>query len=307
MSRSTFRSIFNSVRINGEDDFVCACGLPTKEYLVRKKDSPYCGMKFWACAKHFRDPGCCDTKIWFDEEARVRGLLPPAVRSPRTPRKQIDIRKFGQYTPVSSKRKPGAESFDSAVGDLNDRDSVLFSPSRSTKRSRRANVTPPGESSAVSSESLGLAENRAVLESRPLPRRRLFDEFMEDPRYNLKAGNDELAQPRRRRTVTFASQTVNHTRDAETQTEDPNELVGDSSGLITPPRANLAPSSSSPQDQSKMRERTPPKTGCLKTGSQTTQIGADSDQEYGWDGDMAGDLLEFANDVENSSLSPLFV
>lgn len=80
-------------------------------------------FKVYACAKHVQDSTRCETMIWFDDSEAVRGLIPLTMKSPRTPRKQVDIRMFGQYTaPSTSKRKADTqkESFDSGIGDLED-------------------------------------------------------------------------------------------------------------------------------------------------------------------------------------------
>ncbi|KAL4963969.1 uncharacterized protein BDV14DRAFT_201227 [Aspergillus stella-maris] len=191
MSRPPLRSTFPSVRIDADDAFICPCGYRVKDFLVKKESSPYRGTKFYACPKNISDPARCKTTIWFDEQDKVRNLIPPSMQSPRTPRRQVDIRIFGAYTPSTTfatgeKRKRNEmEWFDSAVGDLERDQEEPASPSaiRSAKsvRARYGYVdaaTQTGEESQLRS----IPPPRSAPATRPvprkMPRRRLFDEYL---------------------------------------------------------------------------------------------------------------------------------
>ncbi|KAL2823823.1 hypothetical protein BDW59DRAFT_148387 [Aspergillus cavernicola] len=294
MSRDTLRSVFDKVRINGDGEFVCECGFPAKDYLVKKQGSPYYGSQFYACAKHFKDPGCCRTKIWFDEQNRVRDRIPPAMRVPRTPRKQVDIRIFGQYTPpTSSKRKAEIQSFDSGVGDMSDREPVSPS-SRTPKRFKKDTVVTPEESTAMASD------NRAM------PRRRLFEEFLDPPGSVTKNNINPFSPPlpERRRTIISTPSSTSYARDVQPQSEKPvTPTKGTKTGLFTPQTGERHRHSHDEKD----RPRTPTKSSS-KTEQRTPPVDIDSDEEsYGWEDELDGAILELANRVENPPYSPLFV
>ncbi|KAL4972948.1 hypothetical protein BDW66DRAFT_143204 [Aspergillus desertorum] len=179
------RSDFKNVKIDEEDEFICQCGYRMKEFSVRKKRSPYYGLQFYACTKHSADPTRCHSQIWSDENERVRSLIPPAMRSPRTPRKQVDIRTFGQYTaPSTLKRKAEVGSFGSVVGDMTDNEQASPLTTRPAKRVRCGYVdaaTQTGESeiiSAVASRTAPPSATGYERTARPIPRRRLFDEYL---------------------------------------------------------------------------------------------------------------------------------
>ncbi|KAL4990728.1 hypothetical protein BDW68DRAFT_26804 [Aspergillus falconensis] len=182
----SLRSNFKNVKIDEEDEFVCQCGSQMKEFSVRKKTSPYYGLQFYACARHSADPTRCQCKIWSDEKERVQSLIPPAMRSPQTPRRQVDIRTFGQYTaPSTLKRKAEVDSFDSAVGDMRDNEPASPLITRSVKRVRFGYVdaaTQTGDTETISTLTARWVPHPAIRltpSSRPIPRRRLFDEFLE--------------------------------------------------------------------------------------------------------------------------------
>ncbi|KAL4998945.1 hypothetical protein BDV10DRAFT_166086 [Aspergillus recurvatus] len=181
----SLRSNFKNVKIDDEDEFVCQCGSRMKEFSVRKKTGPYHGLQFYACAKHSADPTRCQSNIWSDEKERVRSLIPPAMRSPRTPRKQVDIRTFGQYTaPSTLKRKAEVDSFDSAVGHMTDNEPASPVVARSVKRVRSDYVdaaTQTGETETISAPAACSAPppaTRLMPTARPIPRRRLFGEYL---------------------------------------------------------------------------------------------------------------------------------
>ncbi|KAL4736987.1 hypothetical protein BDV11DRAFT_192787 [Aspergillus similis] len=181
----SLRSNFKNVKIDDEDEFVCQCGYRMKEFSVGKRASPYYGLHFYACARHSADSSRCQTKIWSDEEERVRSLIPPAMRSPRTPRKQVDIRTFGQYTPPSTlKRKAGADSFESAVWSMTDNEPASPSIPSSVKRIRFGYVdaaTQTGETETICplrARSASPPATRLTSTARPIPRRRLFDDYL---------------------------------------------------------------------------------------------------------------------------------
>ncbi|KAF7585852.1 hypothetical protein BBP40_009974 [Aspergillus hancockii] len=168
----TFRSTYTGVTLNSEGGFLCKCGYQMKEYTVNDTKSPYKGKqctssfrslsfemteadrwnKDWACRRFSNDDERCKSWIWFEEATRVEGLIPrPAV--PRTPKKQLDIRRFGLLTPTSSsgKRKrvnnggvgvDGGGSFE----DISDDDApseITDSPSRNRKEQGRREAKPP--------------------------------------------------------------------------------------------------------------------------------------------------------------------
>lgn len=186
----SLRSNLKNVKIDDEDEFLCQCGYRVKEFSVKKRASPYYGSHFYACARHSTDSARCQTIIWFDEEERVRSVIPPAVRAPRTPRtprKQVDIRSFGEYTaPSTLKRKAGADSFDSAVGSIKNNEPASPSVSRSVKTARIGYVdagTQTGETETISplaARSASFTATRLAPTTRPLPRRRLFDNYLAD-------------------------------------------------------------------------------------------------------------------------------
>ncbi|KAL4789441.1 hypothetical protein BDV19DRAFT_396996 [Aspergillus venezuelensis] len=191
MSHPPLRSTFPSVRIDAEDSFICACGYKAKDFLVKKENSPYRGTKFYACAKYVSDTTRCKTTIWFDEESKVRNLITPSMQSPRTPRRQVDIRIFGAYTPSTTtatgeKRKRNVvESFDSVLGDLKDVREEPASPSaiRSAKRGRARYgyvdaATQTGEESQPLSTSTPVPALATRQVPRAMPRRRLFYKYL---------------------------------------------------------------------------------------------------------------------------------
>ncbi|KAL6235056.1 hypothetical protein BDW75DRAFT_149751 [Aspergillus navahoensis] len=181
----SLRSNFKNVKIDEEDEFVCQCGSRMKEFSVRKNRSPHYGLQLYACAKHSADSTRCQSKVWSDEKERVRSLIPPAMRSPRTPRKQVDIRKFGQYTaPSTLKRKAEVNSFDSAVGNMTDNEPASPLITKSVKRVRFDYVdaaTQTGETeiiSALAAQSAPPPVTKLTQNSQYTPRRRLFDEYL---------------------------------------------------------------------------------------------------------------------------------
>ncbi|RDW68912.1 uncharacterized protein DSM5745_08672 [Aspergillus mulundensis] len=195
------RSNFKNVKIDEEDEFVCQCGFRMKDFPVKKNPSAYYGLHFHACAKHSADPTRCKSTIWSDEKERVRSLIPPAMRSPRTPRKQVDIRVFGQYTaPSTLKRKAETESFDSAGSDMTVNEPVSPCISRPVKRVSFAYVdvaTQTGDTSAASSTASTRPAPRPVARptptARPMPRRRLFEEYLVAPKSKPTAKFDPFA------------------------------------------------------------------------------------------------------------------
>ncbi|KAL4946572.1 hypothetical protein BDV06DRAFT_87413 [Aspergillus oleicola] len=204
------RSTFPSVRIDSEDKLICPCGFKMKDFLVKKESSPYRGMKFYACAKYISDPTRCKTTVWFDEEDKVRNCIPPSMQSPRTPRRQVDIRIYGAYTPpnamiVGSKRKVDSTSFDSGDGNL-EGDTEPTSPSavRSTKRARYSYAdagTQTGDESRDNPASTSASVAASAPSTRPapkaLPRRRLFEEYLPPSKRKTVAPFDPFAPPSR--------------------------------------------------------------------------------------------------------------
>ncbi|KAL4864415.1 hypothetical protein BDV12DRAFT_201108 [Aspergillus spectabilis] len=293
---SHLRSTFEKVKIDEEGEFVCRCGFRMKDYLVKKEKSPYYGLKFYACAKFIVDPSRCETKIWFDEKESVRALIPPAMRSPRTPRKQVDIRIFGHYTPPASlKRKAETQSFDSGVGDLGDNEPPSPPPSRSAKRTRcNDEETQAGVSAA-----------RPI---KPFPKRRLFDDILAAPKPNPAAEIDPFA-PRTLDSSSTASPSVTQPiarrfRRSPSQTEEP---VRASKSIRI--RSSTPPTSEHRQIlQPSMAEAKTPTKGSQKPDRHAAPSLYDSDSEtYGWDDDWCENILEVADSVENPRLSPLFV
>ncbi|KAL4948517.1 hypothetical protein BDW69DRAFT_92020 [Aspergillus filifer] len=193
MSHPPLRSTFPSVRIDADDTFICPCGYKVKEFLVKKGSSPYRGMKFYACPKYISDPARCKTTIWFDEESQVRNLIPPSMQSPRTPKRQVDIRIFGAYTASTTgekrKRRGEVEGSDSAVGGLEEGQEEPASPSaiRPAKRARAQHgyvdaATQTGEESQPVSGAVSIRGSPSAPPARriprAMPRRRLFDEYL---------------------------------------------------------------------------------------------------------------------------------
>ncbi|KAL4905526.1 hypothetical protein BDW74DRAFT_152772 [Aspergillus multicolor] len=195
------KSNFRNVKLDEEDEFICQCGFRMKDFSVKKKPSPYYGLEFYACAKHSADATRCESKIWSDEKERVRSLIPAAMRSPRTPRKQVDIRIFGQYTaPSTLKRQAETESFDSAVGGMMDNEPISPSISRSVKRVRFAYVdaaTQTGETRTAPASAARRPASRQMARpaptARPMPRRRLFEEYLGAPKSQPAAKFDPFA------------------------------------------------------------------------------------------------------------------
>ncbi|KAL5342147.1 hypothetical protein BJX70DRAFT_357072 [Aspergillus crustosus] len=296
MSRQTLKSTFEKVKIDDEGEFVCRCGFRMKEYLVKREKNPYYGLKFYACAKFIVDTTRCDAKIWFDEQVRVRALIPPEMKSPRTPRKQVDIRIFGQYTPPTSlKRMAEAQSFDSEVGDLGDNEPVSPPPSRSVKKTRFENETQTRGATAA-------------CPVRPLPRRRLFDEHLAPPKPNPQAEIDPFAPKTLNRDIT-TSQPIGQPvplrpRPSSPRTEEPVATSNTTTaGLIAP--------STEKRHQVPRPSIEEPKTltgGSKMPKRQRTPNLYDSDSDtYGWDSDLNQNILEVADDVENPRSSPLFI
>ncbi|KAL2785505.1 hypothetical protein BJX66DRAFT_314611 [Aspergillus keveii] len=290
MPNGTFRSSFDGVKIDGDGNFVCKCDFPTRDYRVKKKTSPYYGQQYYACAKHGRDPTQCDVWIWFNEKDRVSLSIPPEMRSLRTPRKQKDIRDFGLYTPPSTKRKADTQSFDSGVGDLEGAEEPASpSSSRPAKRARSADAaTQTGDGPA-----------RPPI--RPMPRRRLFDEFLDSPSRNSTAPSVP-GEPRRKGSL-FGSSLRERSLD-QPQTEKPKSPTRTVDGSSTPSRTLGSRLVS--------RERrvhfTPPSSNNRDSDTGIAPLNVDSDAEsYGWNDEMAGDIVDLAKNVENPRSSPLFV
>ncbi|KAL4924844.1 uncharacterized protein BDV17DRAFT_203968 [Aspergillus undulatus] len=143
----------------------------------------------YACAKYIGDRTRCETIIWFDEQKRVRSFIQPTMQWPRTPRKQVDIRIFGQYTAptLSLKRKADTTSFDSRVGYLGDNDSEPVSPSigRTAKRARYGYADAATQTGEEARSTPDPATDTRLMSrpiSRRLPRRRLFDDYLPESR-----------------------------------------------------------------------------------------------------------------------------
>jgi hypothetical protein len=124
------------------------------------------------------------------------------MRSPRTPRKQVDIRSFGEYTaPNTLKRKAGTDSFDSAVGSITDNGTLSRLPlhflvyeyvlepaspsiARSVKRARFGYVdagTQTGGTETIfplAARSASPPATRLTPTTKPIPRRRLFEDYL---------------------------------------------------------------------------------------------------------------------------------
>ncbi|KAL2816493.1 hypothetical protein BJX63DRAFT_137363 [Aspergillus granulosus] len=292
MSSSTLRSTFEGVRLDGDGQFVCPCGFPTKPYRVKRDGSPYQGLQYYACARYSTDPIRCPTWIWFNEKDRVSEAIPPEMRSSRTPRKQVDIRKYGQYTPPTTlKRKADTQSFDSGVGDMvNHRGPEPPSPSLSAKRTRSADAA---------TQTADITARPDVI---PMPRRRLFDEFLDPPRNSANASTDPavVREPRPQGSL-FGSPIRERT-----QYQPPIEPV-------TPPTRN---SENSPRVPPAPRPRalpryqrvhfTPSTRGNRVPDTHIAPLNVDSDTEsYGWNDEMAGDIVDLAMSVENPRSSPL--
>ncbi|KAL4804703.1 hypothetical protein BDV18DRAFT_142357 [Aspergillus unguis] len=339
------RSTFKGVRIDEEDEFVCECGHRARDYLVKKKDSPYCGQQFYACRKFISDPTRCGTKIWFDEKEHVRSLIPSALRSPRTPRKQVDIRTFGQYTaPSTSKRKADTQikSFDSGIGDLECNGPESPSTSRSTKRPR--NGYADAETQTSNTEPIQRQSVNSVSHptAKPMPRRRLFDEFLTAPKSKSAAkfdpfaprGTDQEANglgtsiplgnsflhtsPTRTQRSVSKSGTVSRlpasserrpdrrsqgSKDPATPPFSKDNLIG----LITPTKTDHAQGPLRETDTSGPQAPPNPQKG-RQSQRQVNPTSRDSDDEtYDWDDDLDQNILEIVSNVENPSYNPLFL
>ncbi|KAL4785001.1 hypothetical protein BJX76DRAFT_325753 [Aspergillus varians] len=334
MPPDTLRSAFDKVRIDGEGKFICKCGGRMKEFLVTKNPSVYYGSKFYGCAKYSTDSTRCKTQIWFDEKGRVQSLISPAMKSPRTPRKQVDIRIFGQYTaPSSLKRKAETESFDSGLGDITDNDPVSPSASRSVKRAMYGYVD-----AATQTEDIGTTTPAPAVRpvARAIPRRRLFDEYLPTSRRNPPTKFDPFLSrtPDSSRTIfgsmppgagysrpsplqpkestassnnrinSFTFPTSRHPRQSLPQAGRPTtppSLRRNTTGLFTPPTTE---SSRPPHPTAEPDE---PKTP-TKSNHTSKPLSTDSDDEtYGWDDDLDQNVLEVIEGVENPRSSPLFV
>ncbi|KAL2857275.1 hypothetical protein BJY01DRAFT_202532 [Aspergillus pseudoustus] len=296
MFKERLRSTFEGVKIDGDGEFVCKCGFRARDYRVQKDKSPYYGQQYYACSKHGSDPTQCRTWIWFDEKDRVRKSIPPEMRSPQTPRKQVDIRKYGLYTPPTTlKRKAETQSFDSGVGDLeNTEEPAPPSPSQSAKRARSADAATQTTDTSTRAD------------VRPMPRRRLFEEFLNKPKNNAGANTDlAVVQEPRRKGSLFGSSLRERPRN-HSEAEIPALSAGDTESNS---KAPLAPRSCVlARSRSRRVHFTPPTPISREADTRITQLNADSDAEsYGWNDDMAGDIVDVARTVENPPSSPLFV
>ncbi|KAL4885716.1 hypothetical protein BJY04DRAFT_179098 [Aspergillus karnatakaensis] len=294
MSRHTLRSTFEKVKTDEEGEFVCQCGFRTKEYQVKKEKSPYYGLKFYACAKFIVDPSRCNTTIWSDEQERVRALIPPGMRSPRTPRKQVDIRIFGRYTPsTSSKRKAQTESFDSGVDDLGVNEPISPPPTRSVKRIRFDDEINPENDTA----------GRPFM---PLPRRRLFAEDLAGPKPNPAAEVDPFA-PRTLGRNNVASQpttqpNIQRFRRSPPRTQEPMASKKLNRSALFAPETNnrheiAKPVAAEPQILIQNRQKPEPCAGPNLYDSES--------DSYGWDDDLDQNIVQVADSIENPRLSPL--
>ncbi|KAJ0417302.1 hypothetical protein BJY00DRAFT_210239 [Aspergillus carlsbadensis] len=293
MSNSTLRSSFDGVRIDGDGRFVCKCGFPTRDYRVKKKSSPYYGLQYYACAKHGSDPTQCPSWIWFDEMERVSKSIPPEMRSLRTPRKQKDIRDFGLYTPPSTKRKAETQSFDSGVGDMEGTGEPA-SPlsSRPAKRTRSANAATQ------------TADGAARPAIRPMPRRRLFDEFLDSPRRSTNDNTNSSAPGEsRRKGSLFGASIIGEPSREQPQTRKPASPTRAVEGGPTPSRTL----GSRQVSRDRRVHLTPPSSSNHNSNTRIAPLNVDSDTEsYGWNDEMVGDIVDLAKNVENPRSSPLF-
>ncbi|KAL3458276.1 hypothetical protein BJX64DRAFT_225904 [Aspergillus heterothallicus] len=297
MFSGTLKSTFGGVKVGGDGEFICRCGFATREYQVKKDTkNPYYGKQYYACAKYGTDATQCRTWIWFDEKERVNSAIPPEMRSPRTPRKQVDIREYGLYTPPTTlKRKAETQSFDSGVGDLADSTKPGSStPSRSTKRARSVDAATQ------------TADFPTRPDDRPMPKRRLFDEFIDTSRSSTGVNSDRVAvrAPRPMDSL-FGSSIRQRSRD------NPRAERGKPISL-----ANSAPSNSKvpmvPKHNVLSRDRrvhfTPPTQANGESENHTAPLSFDSDTEsYGWNDELAGDIVDVAKSVDDPRSSPLFV
>ncbi|KAB8262927.1 hypothetical protein BDV32DRAFT_119755 [Aspergillus pseudonomiae] len=166
------RSTYAGVTLDAEKTLLCKCGYPMKRYTVRDAKSPYCGEQYLACRRHSNDEEHCKSWIWFDETPQVEQLV-PRLAVPQTPKKQTDIREFGQLTPPKSsclKRKrvnvdpgrldelPGDEIEDSDLSE-----GTLDSPSRSRQRMLgKDESTPVARSLFVRQEGMGTVRHQPL-------------------------------------------------------------------------------------------------------------------------------------------------
>ncbi|CBF80660.1 predicted protein [Aspergillus nidulans FGSC A4] len=321
----SLRSNLKNVKIDDEDEFLC---------------------QFYACARHSTDSARCQTIIWFDEEERVRSVIPPAVRAPRTPRtprKQVDIRSFGEYTaPSTLKRK--AEPASPSV-------------SRSVKTARIGYVdagTQTGETETISplaARSASFTATRLAPTTRPLPRRRLFDNYLADaerksatidpvapqtrehntnnqdfslptsptcqrPWQSLSPPKTPMSSPRNQRIESVLFSAGGYPRSPSPQIRQPTTppfMQSTRIGLITP--GGDCPRSSHHHWSAEWEKPEPstPTNSNHRSQSQSQQprvtlVNSDSDDEsYDWDDDLNQTMLEVVESVENQGVSRLFI
>ncbi|OGM41714.1 hypothetical protein ABOM_009899 [Aspergillus bombycis] len=166
------RSTYAGVTIDAERTLLCKCDYPMRRYTVKDAKSPYQGEQYLACKRHSKDEAQCNSWVWLDEASQVEQLV-PRLAVPQTPRKQTDIREFGQLTPPKSsclKRKrvnvdPG--SLDELPGDeIEDSDlseGTLDSPSRSRQRLfGKDESTPVAHSLFVWQEGMGTVRHQPL-------------------------------------------------------------------------------------------------------------------------------------------------
>ncbi|KAL2859920.1 uncharacterized protein BJX67DRAFT_386490 [Aspergillus lucknowensis] len=290
MSGLTLRSTYDGVQLDGDGEFLCNCGFPTRKYHVKKKTSPYHGLQYYACAKHGSDSTRCHTWIWFDEKEPVSRLIPPAMRSPRTPCKQVDIRQFGQYTPPTSlKRRAESQSFDNDMGDSGDiGEPGPPSPSRSAKRVKNADA-------ATQTKDVPL---RPAIG--PLPKRRLFEDVLGHPRDNCNGTIGAPTRPEPKSQQGLFVSPAGGIPVPQAQEENP----------VPPPDSiETRPATLPPAEQGAPQ----PEVANSPTASHANSNGidpvdVDSDAEsYGWDDELERGIIDIANSVENPVSSPLFV
>ncbi|KAE8372217.1 hypothetical protein BDV26DRAFT_274606 [Aspergillus bertholletiae] len=168
------RSTYTGVTIDAEGTLLCKCGCSMNSYTVKDAKSPYRGEQYLACRRHSKDRERCKSWVWFDDVPQVEKLV-PRLAVPQTPRKQTDIREFGQLTPPKSsclKRKrvnvdPGR--LDEAPGeDIEDSDfsdETLGSPSQRRRRLLRKDASTPVARSLFACE-----EGMDTVQHRPIQR-----------------------------------------------------------------------------------------------------------------------------------------
>ncbi|KAI9927076.1 hypothetical protein ASPWEDRAFT_177536 [Aspergillus wentii DTO 134E9] len=146
-------STYKGASIDSDGDLRCKCGFDMRVSQVKNIKNPVSWEGLESASR-------CRIFIWYDELPQIKHLL-PRFSEPVTPKKTIDIRRFGVVTPTSTSKKnyqetdknisPSKESNTSVSAQARKR---LFSNPEQSHKKLKVLRTPPRSPSPTDSEIL---------------------------------------------------------------------------------------------------------------------------------------------------------